>query len=594
MIKKLKQIVGQDAKRIIAAGLSMERKGKKYRCPNGSSHHNNDEHHSMSWDENAFQFYCFVCNEKIDIYSYHRRYEGMEHNEIMEKYGVSEKNVIRVVDSNQHDRKILDFSMKQLNEIQIKYLIDRGIELETQKYFGFGNHGGCIAIPYFDENSVTGIKKRNLKEGNKYFSVKGSKFGLFNKHNVTGSSIIITEGEFDAAIIHQCGFKNIVSVGTGAVSIEKIFKQEKTFLDKFDSITVIGDNDPAGLKMESSFKENFAYKVKTVDKSFFDACNDISEVFLKNGKNGVSRIVESAKMNIRGLRNLDTHPYSGIELKKGDFISTGIKTLDYALNDLGPEKVTIITGRSNEGKSTLTNQVIINAIDQKKSVMLVAGEGIQEIIINKIYNAVIGKNESLYDEKLLNRRILKEPKREVLAELRLWHKKKLTIFSKEESNYKSTDELFNMLESVVKINKINLLIIDNLMSLLTGYNAIDKYDKQKDFLERCMGLAKRNKIHVILVAHPNKSVVKGASMNFEQIGGSADLFGLADNIISIRRSKDNYGIIDVLKNRYYSQLPKVNVYFDEETETYLEFNKKTGECFAYELRFQKDFLSKVI
>ncbi len=49
----------------------------------------------------------------------------------------------------------------------------------------------------------------------------------------------------------------------------------------------------------------------------------------------------------------------------------------------------------------------------------------------------------------------------------MWHKNKFTLFNKGESNLKTTEELFELISSEVKANKYNLVVIDNLMSILS-------------------------------------------------------------------------------------------------------------------------------
>ena len=60
-IQQIKDKFGQQAEKIIANGLGLRSKGKKYHCPNIQAHRNKDKDPSMSWDPNALQLYCFGC-----------------------------------------------------------------------------------------------------------------------------------------------------------------------------------------------------------------------------------------------------------------------------------------------------------------------------------------------------------------------------------------------------------------------------------------------------------------------------------------------------------------------------------------------------
>lgn len=597
-IKQIKQQVGQDAEWIIATGIPIEKKRKKYRCPNGGMHRNNDLHPSMGWDKKGLQFKCFVCGNTIDIYDYHRKYQGLKHKEVLEKYNLT--NEKKETTMNTKTNKIEpNFTMKPLNDRQLEYLHKRGLEDGTIKQFEFGNIEGNIGLPYYSNGQVTGIKVKKLGDGNKYISIPGSEFGFFNKDEVEGKELIITEGEFDAAIVHQCGYPNTVSLGTGANSTEKLFLIEADFLSRFNSIIVLGDNDLAGIHMEETFKEKLGSKVMKINKKLFMGCKDINEVYLQHGKNQVCKIIEGSALSIPGFRDLDLEPYEGLKSMEGNYIHTNIRTLDYALNDLGPKMLTLITGRSNGGKSTLVNQIMLNAIDGGNGVLLVAGEGLDNIIINNLYRGVIGGNEELCRESEINRRSFLEPKDEVLEKLKAWRKGKFSILNKNISGIKSDDELFYKIDRIMDYMKSDLVVIDNMMSIINVGSASEKFERQAEFMERCLNLAKNRNVHVVVVAHPNKTLRKGERMEFEHISGNQDIANKADNIISVQRynmgGKTRSGVngaIEVLKNRYFSNLPKIDVHFDEWTKTYFEIDKKSGAGITYGLRFFDEFLNK--
>lgn len=593
-IGEFKESIGQEAESLISDGMNLEKVGTKYKCPNKAAHKNGDRNPSMSWDPKALQFYCFTCGEKIDIYKLHRQ-QGLNYAEILDKYGLLDNAEADFSAENDFELELGD-----LTQLQIDYLIGRGISEETAAYFKLSNHDGNILIPYLSSRgSLTGGKVKNLKNQQpKYFSVKGSTFGLFNKSNLsTKEPLIITEGEFDCMILHQVGFSNVSSIGTGANSLDKLFRMEAEFLKKFPGLIVIADNDSAGEGMEKAFIDKFNITVKLPDKGAFKGLKDISDVFLKYGAKQIEEIIRSASQKIEGLRNLDSDPYKGLEELEGKFIPTGLMSIDYAINDLGPGVLTLVTGRSNGGKSTLINQILASAINSGHKCLLIAGEGLQELLINNLYKVAIGRDDRYFEFKKINKRFYKEPKKQVLEALKKWHEGKFTIFNKGDSKLKTTEELLQLMETEIKINKPELLVVDNLMSILSIEKAAEKYEKQGDFAQRLSDMAKAYKIHIILVLHPNKTVGKGSEMDFEQISGSSDLYNKADVILSVKRNYDEEkiergidGKISVLKNRYYSDLISVDTHYDPETGLILEIDNLTGEYLGYGFRW-KQYLS---
>lgn len=581
-IQQIKEMVGDNAERIIAEGIGLEKKGKNYHCPNMAEHKRGDKNPSMGWDNKALQFYCFTCGKKIDIYQYYREYKGMSHKEVLEEFRLIEDKP--------------KFELSPITEECIKYLEGRKISQKTIKRFGLKSYQGNIAFPYIKDGQVIGVKYRQpkkIKEGPKYLSIKGSEFTFFNMQNVTQwDELIICEGEIDCMVLVQCGYE-AVSVGTGANALDSLFAKEKEYLKCFKSIIVVSDNDEPGKKMEQAFVKELGTKVKLVDKKLFTE-KDVNEEYYKHGQAKITEIIESARTKIEGLRNLDATPYKGMEAIKGKYIPTGIKTIDFALNDLAPQCVTLITGRSNDGKSTFVNQIIANAIDHDNSTLLVSGEGIQEIIINNLYRSIIGRDETLYDYKKINKRKFKEPKPEVIKALKQWHKGKLTLFNKGDSPLKTTDQLMELITYEIKTNRHHLVVIDNLMSILSVEKASEKLEAQADFMQRCCDIAKAENTHIILVLHPNKTLQKNSKMDFEQISGTQDLANKADNIIVVRKEHDEEkratgvsGDITVVKNRYFPDLPRVKTHYEEETGLLLEIDEKTEDLLYYNFGWRK-------
>lgn len=591
-IQEIKSKYGQEAENIIAHGLGLMKKGKKYRCPNNFVHKHGDRDPSMSWDSKALQFYCFACGMKIDIYGYYREHLNYTHEEVVRELLGADSYKDTTMQKSRDSFEVEAKKITAITQECINYIKTRGIREETIKEFNLGTYKGLIAFPYYRYENIVGYKTRKpLKNPGKpkMLNITGSKPYLFNAQNIDMDNLelIICEGEFDCMVISQCGFKNVVSVGAGANSLTSMIEQAKDFLDKFQALIIVSDNDAAGQEMDKKMVEAFGNKAKLIDKKLYEL-KDINEEYYKNGQQKVVEIIESARFKIEGRRDLDKEPYKGLNKAKGNYVPTGIKTIDYALNDLAPKCLTLITGRSNGGKTTFVKQIIANAIDKHNKVYLINGENDAEMLINELYQLVIGRDEKFFDKVQINKRTRKEPKQWVLKKLQEWHKGKLYLFNKGESNLKTIDELTNMIEMEIKFNQYDLVVIDNLMSVLS-VSAAEKYEQQADFTQKLCDLAKLYNTHIILVLHPNKTYSKGSDMDFEQISGSSDIYNKADNIISVIREYDadkiNDGInghLQVLKNRYYQELPKIDTYYDKDTGLLLEIDEhKNALCYVF-------------
>ena len=589
-IQQIKDKYGVQAEDIISNGLGLQRIGKKYRCPNHYAHNNGDKDPSMSWDNNALQFYCFGCGHKIDLYGYYKEHLNYTHQEIVrDLLGVEEYSKSTIKSSRDNFKTNIN-KVTNINDQCISYIETRGINKETIDYFKLGTYNNRIAFPYYKYENIVGYKLRlPLKDTGKpkMTSITGSKPYLFNAQNIDlkNNEIVVCEGEFDCMIIHQAGFKNVVSVGAGANSLPTLLEQSGDFLKGFESIILVSDNDDAGQNMDKAMVEYFGKKIKLIDKKLYKL-NDINEEYYKFGAEKVVSIIDSARFKIEGRRDLEQTPYQGLTSGDGRYIPTGINQIDYALNDLSPRRLTLISGRSNGGKTTFIKQIMANAIDKGNKVYLMNGENDAEFLINEFYQVVIGREEENYDKVKINKRTRKEPKPHILKKLREWHHKKLYMFNKGESKLKTIQELTSMIETEIKFNQYDLIVIDNLMSILS-VDALNKNEQQGDFVQVLADLSKAYNTHIILVLHPNKTYQKGQDMDFEQISGTSDMYNKADNIIAVNREYEEdkiaqgvSGYLQVLKNRYYSELPKIETYFDKETGLILERNEQ-GDILSY-------------
>ena len=595
-IQEIKQKYSGQAESIIASGLGLVKKVNKYRCPNNFAHRNNDKDPSMSWDSNANQFYCFACGMKIDIYSYYKEHLNYNHKEILfQLLGVEEN---KRFESERNTFKDRIKEVTALTDECKKYILSRAVEEHIILKHGVRSYKGDIAFPYYKYESVLGYKTRKpVKDPGKpkMRSIPGSKPYLYNFHNLSDSfeELIICEGEFDCMIIDQCGFNNVVSVGAGANSLGSLIEQAKEFLDKYENLIIVSDNDEAGSNMDEKFTEMFGDKARLIDKKLY-VMNDINEQYFKLGKESIIELIQSARFKVQGRRDLDMDGYKGLSNKVGKYIPTGINKIDYAINDLAPGCVTVIVGRTNAGKTTFVRQIIANAIDKQNKVFAIMGEGDQEIFINELYKCVIGRNDILYEIVKVNKRQYKEPKKPVIEALQQWHKGKLVMFNKGESKLKSVDELFNIINYEIKFKNHNLIVLDNLMSLLTIAKSSEKNDAQGNFIQRCCDTAKLYNTHIIVVVHPNKEYQGKSEINIENISGTMDIGNKADNIISVVRNypdadegdSESSGSIKVLKNRYFKQLPKVNTHFEDKTGLLLGI-EDDGKAKAYNFNWEK-------
>lgn len=294
-------------------------------------------------------------------------------------------------------------------------------------------------------------------------------------------------------------------------------------------------------------------------------------------------------VNVKALNDLYSSPYKGIIDSDTKFVPTGIKSLDYMTNDLPTKKITCVTGVPKEGKSTFLHRIALNAVDKGYKVLLIDGEHDQNDLINKLYTMAIGSSPNAFDMKTYNKAQVIVPRKDTIKLLREWHKDRLMIFTKYLAPMKSLDQLFEFTKSIVNTFDIDLVIFDNLMTLIDG-PSVEKIENQSRFMKRTCDLSKFNNCHCIVVAHPNKGAIQGEPMGIYDVLGSSDIVNLTDYLIQVMRSysprdeADAY--IRVLLNRPYGKnIGDIPLKYDRQSQSLFEMDTD-GTANIYELNWQ--------
>lgn len=144
----------------------------------------------------------------------------------------------------------------KLSHAKIQQFIDRGLSINTLKYFevGFSTSKNRIVIPVRSHHyKVVGLIGRAVEADQqpRYLYNKGFKRAdvLFNLQNAKHySDVIVVEGSVDAMKVHESGFPNVVATLGAQVSEF----QSKLLKKYFDTIIIFSDNDGAGQAMRDA------------------------------------------------------------------------------------------------------------------------------------------------------------------------------------------------------------------------------------------------------------------------------------------------------------------------------------------------------
>ena len=458
----------------------------------------------------------------------------------------------------------------------VEYLKSRGIDGNLCKKYDITmkNDNKTLIIPFRDENGVVWcVKFRNTKfrkdvdSMKEWFDVRKtqdehgqtvkdmhslSKPILFGMYQCEGfEQLVITEGQMDTLACVTAGIKNVVSVPTGQGGSTWI-PYCYDWLTKFDEIIVFGDCENGKITLSDMIRNRFSRKrVKIVRVEDYQGCKDANDILLLHGKQAVVDAVNNAQATVsKYIKRAIDIKY--VDIKKFPKISTVIDKLDNILSGgFYYGQLILLSGKKGNGKSTMASQFVVEALSQKKRVLVYSGElpdyRVKQWIDGQLYgkgeltNSQIKQCEDLYSDKLLiydNTVIEEQP-----------------------------PKLLDVIEDTVIKQDVKFVLIDNLMSGLRVRPNENLYQAQSDFVFRLARISKQYDIVIMLVAHPRKT--NGVFDN-DDVSGSADITNLADIVMSYDRDKDREEVEDlrimrVTKNRLTGKLGNIEMWFSEES-----------------------------
>lgn len=259
-------------------------------------------------------------------------------------------------------------------------------------------------------------------------------------------------------------------------------------------------------------------------------------------------------LSLSGIKKIDL---SSIESMK-----TGYKELDQSIVGLNAGEVSILSGGNGSGKSSWINNLMLNVINQGHKVALWSGELPPAILKTWIQMCAAGKEYLRPSTKTIGKYYVPN---DIAQKIDDWLDGKFYLYNNEYSN--KWEQIFNDMNELLNIG-VKLYILDNLFSLDVDIFEGDKNNKHKELILEICRFAKTNGVHLLLVAHPRKSI---GFLRKTDISGTADLTNAVDNVFICHRVNNDFfragkeffgegtimkyqgfgNVIEIAKNRLY-------------------------------------------
>lgn len=405
----------------------------------------------------------------------------------------------------------------------MEWLTSRGLTPETIAAFKIAEqvrNGKTYAVfPYLRDGELVNVKYRNIAEKKDMRQEGGAEPCLFGWHLIDpkARTVAITEGEIDAMTLHQCGIPAL-SVNAGAGNHQWL-ENDWERLERFDEILVFFDNDTAG---EEGAKEVIRRlgmeRCKRVTLPTKDA-ND----YLLQGAEG-----EDFWHAAKEAKTLDPE-----EMRQASDFMSKVKAMFYPAHDddrdpvlrldkdlewfeFRPGELSVWTGYNGHGKSLMLSQVLLGLMQQGERVMVFSGEMTPERQLKRMVKQCAG---------------LDRPTGQFIDAIGKWMHDKLWLFNVVGSA--AIDRLLTVFLYGSKRYGMRHFVIDSLMMTDVPEDGPGSMTAQKDAMRKLCDFARRNGVHVHLVAHPRKGADESKGPGKLDVAGSSKITDGADNVFTV-------------------------------------------------------------
>ena len=593
LIDEAKQKMGENAAHIIAKDLGI----KEWDEINlkGCCFNHEEKTPSLIWNPKENCFHCFGCSVNYGIIDHYMAFYHLAYLSALERLFKEQNVTFRFSEKglkSRHEYVYPIYKPDNNRDLVDKYLATRGISKETLTNCDVQQYQGKIAFNFYDENEVLLTVKlrpshtidKHSEKKETYLTGYSNTPILYNMNRVDPSRpLVITEGELDCLSIIESGYSNCVSVPCGADNLKWI-EECWDWLERFENITVFGDNDNIGIKMRREVVSRLgAWRTKIVDLPKTEVTDelgnkhslkDANDVLMYQGKEVVLTLIATAEeMPLTGVTDLST--IDDFDLENAPGLKTNLEPLDKIVYKFLLGNVVIVTGLRGSGKSTLINQVFVcNALHQELDVFVFSGELSGPLLKSWIELTMAGPEHVTMKDEFIH---IIEPEAKTL--MREWYKSRVWVY---DDLGNSIDHILEKAITLTRKYGTKIWVLDNLMTLDIGANDTNLLQKQKDFIVKLTRMAQLYNVLIVLAAHPRK-VQTGVELGSDDIEGSGGLGNMAQYLMSVKRLSaeekkgeqnmrggykrgkeptDKDVEIRILKNRMTGKVDKMRAYFD--------------------------------
>ena len=379
--------------------------------------------------------------------------------------------------------------------------------------------------------------------------------------------------------------------------LQRLYSLGQCVLGDFDVEYILNNYDFEPYMVGKTVKITREYGLKLQQKYELDFCPEKIRISSVIGEMGNSlhcyvqyrQSVPSQLMYVNKnsiLNELEDIDWQSFEV---DFTE-----LDKKIIGFNKGEISLWSGRNGSAKSTVLNQICLNACQEGFKCAIFSGELTKQRIKQWIQLQAAGKQNVSPSKKYENLFYVPQQTGEKIDK---WLDGKLWIYDNAFGN--KFESVLNYLKELVESKNIDMIVLDNLMALdILTLNG-DKYQQQTTMILALVDFVKTYNVHLHIVCHPRKAAT---FLRKDDISGTADLTNAVDNVFIIHRvgndfvqsAKDFYGdayaskfygfgnVIEVCKNRDLGIMDELFGFFFETQSKRLLNDVFENVCYGWE------------
>jgi len=440
-------------------------------------------------------------------------------------------------------------------DIEFTPLNKRGINEDTCRIWSYGLgkfNGQTVQVAqYIREGSVVAQK---LRFQSKDFVIVGDtkNLPLYGAHlwRDGGKMVTVTEGEIDALSVSQL-FQNkwpVVSVPNGAAGALKAFQNNLEWLEKFESVVILFDDDEPGRKAAKECAMLLTpgkAKIGTI-VGFKDANEALQQ---GEGKRVIDAVWGAKAYRPDGVVLGQDLWEVVLQEDVNDSVPYPWTGLNEKLLGIRQGELVVVTSGTGIGKSSVCRELVSHLVRQGQQVgLLMLEESVKRTARN-----LMGLHLNAPPYFWVDRGITEEQKKEAFDAT----VSKVVLFD----HFGSVDpeNLLARMRYMIKSCGCKFVFLDHLSIVVSGLGEGDERRLIDNAMTSLRSLVEETQCAMFVVSHlrrpdGDRGHEEGATTSLAQLRGSHAIAQLADAVIGLERNQqgDNPDevVIRVLKNRF--------------------------------------------